>query len=245
MGFDPVPCDLAWTGAALTAARLVISIANKYLGFMHHFIYGLPFISHLAVTHDNTTRTTHAVCYGMDELKIRVLLDYLSAAKGLAFQPYLIPFVTTEIALTDLERFSDRTYQDFLPVRETMGCNLYFHSYQMHQSSEASASTYKTPDLTEMPRKLTALLNALASNTTSVSAHALVVECLDEQIQRYNCMNRTDAESILYVRMRDRLDLMRQVIKNTRRRNDYVKESVQAHVQMVKFSTFLFCLAND
>ncbi|KAH7348240.1 hypothetical protein BKA66DRAFT_576155 [Pyrenochaeta sp. MPI-SDFR-AT-0127] len=150
---------------------------------------------------------------------VNAILEKLSSAKKYAYQPALIPLLMTDMALTSLKDFSSKTYQDFLPVRESMGCNLYFNP----------VSKYTAPDLSEMPRRLTALANAGASNSASLLATSVVINCLDRQLAEQQ-HERNDA---LVVKMRDHLALMQQVVDGTRRRNDYLKESVQAQVQMV------------
>jgi hypothetical protein len=220
MPFHPKPCNPAWRGSS----TLIIQDCGKGLttnaGFMLRFMYSLPFKCTLAVSHNRSTRTTYAICFGIEKPHVNSFLGKLAAAKEQAYQPCLIPILMTDMALTGLQDFSSRTYDDFLPVREAMGCNLYFNP----------ESKYTAPDLTDMPRKLTALLNVGASNTASLLATRVVIDCLDTQLkdeQRYQ-----DGE--LIVRMRDHLTLMREVVDGTKRRNDYLKESVQAQVQMVQ-----------
>lgn len=196
---------------------------NFSAGFLLRFIYGLPFLCNLIVTHDITTRTTFALCWGAGPSEIDTFLSRLLLDKEYAFQPYLTSHIITDIALMRLERFSWNAYSDFLGVREAMGCNLYFHP----------PPKYEAPDVTEMPQRLTALANALASNTASVTAQLQVVECLEKQLRLHGTGEYGSKGNALMVGMRDQLESNRQVIKNTKRRNDYVKESVQAQVQMV------------
>jgi uncharacterized protein involved in propanediol utilization len=81
-----------------------------------------------------------------------------------------------------------------------------------------------------MPRKLTALANAGASNSASLSATKAVIHHLDKQLEE----EQLKKDGGLIVRMRDYLTLMREVVDGTKRRNDYLKELVQAQVQMVQ-----------
>ncbi|RYN24238.1 hypothetical protein AA0114_g12794 [Alternaria tenuissima] len=201
MLFNPKPCDPVWKG------------------FMIRFMYSLPFKCTLAISYDRSTCSTYGICYGIETTNINALLDKLSVAKQYAYQAFLVPLLMTDMALTELQDFSSKTYQDFLPVREAMGCNLYFNP----------ESKYTAPDLSEMPRKLTALANAGASNSASLLATKAVIDCLDTQLEKEQLNNDED----LIVRMRDHLTLMREVVDGTKRRNDYLKESVQAQVQMV------------
>jgi hypothetical protein len=212
--FHPVPSDASWTG------------------FLLRFVYGLPFICTLTVTHDSTTNTTYALIFGIETSHITAFLTRLKLLKHHAYQPYLIPVIITSLALTRLEHFSSVLYEDYPPLREELNCNLYF----------LPAHGYKPPDVTEMPRKLTALANAIASNTASITATSITVDVLDEQLGLLK-MRDDDVEGrALVLHMRDLLRHMRQVTANTRRRNEYVKESVQAQVQMVRLSFYRFLL---
>jgi hypothetical protein len=187
---------------------------------MIRFMYSLPFKGTLAVSHDSSTRSTYGICFGIDTTNINALLSQLHATKEHAYQAFLVPLLMTDMALDGLQDFSSKTYHDFLPVREAMGCNLYFNP----------ESTYTAPDLSEMPRKLTALANAGASNSASLSATKAIISCLDKQLAE----EQLEKDGELIVRMRDHLTLMLEVADGTKRRNDYLKESVQAQVQMVQ-----------
>jgi hypothetical protein len=189
---------------------------------MLRFMYSLPFKCTLAISHDRSTCSTYGICFGIDTFHIQTFLGKLSAAKEHAYQASLVPLLMTDMALTGLEDFSSKTYHDFLPVREAMGCNLYFNP----------ESKYTAPDLSEMPRRLTALANAGASSSASLLATSVVIDCLDKQLEE----EQLEKNEELIVRMRDHLTLLRQVVDGTKRRNDYLKESVQAQVQMVQYS---------
>jgi hypothetical protein len=185
-------------------------------------MYSLPFKCTLAVTHDRSTGSTYGICYGIDTVNINSFLSKLSVAKEHAHQAFLVPLLMTEMALTGLGDFSSNTYHDFLPVREAMGCNIYFNP----------ESKYTAPDLSGMPRKLTALANAGASNSAALLATSVIMGCLDKQLEKEQLYK--DKE--LVVQMRDHLTLMREIVDGTKRRNDYLKESIQAQVQMVRRS---------
>jgi hypothetical protein len=169
---------------------------------MIRLMYSLPFKCTLAISYDRSTCSTYGICYGIETTNINALPDKLSVAKQYAYQAFLVPLLMTDMALTELQDFSSKTYQDFLPA----------------------------PDLSEMPRKLTALANAGASNSASLLATKAVIDCLDTQLEKEQLNNDED----LIVRMRDHLTLMQEVVDGTKRRNGYLKESVQAQVQMVQ-----------
>lgn len=183
-------------------------------------MYSLPFKCTLAVSHDRSTSNTYGICFGIDTTNINAFLEKLSATKEHGYQASLVPLLMTDMALTKLEDFSSKTYHDFLPVREAMGCDLYFNE----------ASKYTAPDLFDMPQRLTALLNAGASNSASLLATSVVIDCLDGQLEK----EQLEKDEELIVKMRDHLTLMREIVDGTKRRNDYLKESVQAQVQMVQ-----------
>ncbi|CAI6341357.1 unnamed protein product [Periconia digitata] len=221
MRFTPKPFDHGW------------------IGYTIRMIYSVPFRCCLATSHNTTTRTTHAIVFGITPSDAPALLSTLLTAKSHAHHPCLAPLLLCDMALTRLEAFSYKTYHDFLPVREAMGCNLYFNE----------GSVYTAPDLADMPRRLTALLNAGASNTASVRAAGVVVADLEGLLDVFRAGKESEgggrldgrkgeteadeeAEDVV-VKMRDHLALLRQVVGNMKRRNEYLKESVQAQVQMV------------
>ncbi|KAJ4292010.1 hypothetical protein N0V90_009909 [Kalmusia sp. IMI 367209] len=125
------------------------------------------------------------------------------------------------MVLKGLEQFSSNTYRDFNPVREAMGTNLYFKPMDMRGA----------PDLTEMPRRLTALANATASNCSSLRGVANTIDCMDSFLKRMS--SKDGQEAAIFCVFEDRLRLLRQIVQSTLRRNDYLSESVQAQVQMV------------
>jgi hypothetical protein len=194
---------------------------------MLRFMYSLPFACTLAISHDLSTSNTYGICFGISTTNINAFLENLSATKEHAHQPFLVPILITDMALTGFEKFSSKTYDDFLPVREAMGCNLYFNP----------ASKYRAPDLLEMPRRLTALANASASNSASLLATGVVIDRLDGQLEE----EQLQKDEELIVKMRDHLTLMREVVNGTKRQNDYLTESVQAQVQMVH--SFIYDIA--
>jgi hypothetical protein len=224
MSFNPKPCDPAWKGLSIHPKWSLVARLNFNTGFMLRFMYSLPFKCTLAVSHDRSTSNTYGICFGIETTNINAFLEKLSATKDNAYQASLVPLLMTDMALNQLEDFSSKTYHDFLPVREAMGCDLYFNS----------ASKYTAPDLSEMPQRLTSLANAGASNSASLLATGVVIDCLDGQLEAEQLKNNEE----LIVRMRDHLTLMREVVNGTKRRDDYLKESVQAQVQMVQY---FFC----
>jgi hypothetical protein len=230
MPFNPKPCDPMWRGLFLHLEWPLIVRLTLNTGFMLRFMYSLPFKCTLAVSHDRSANSTYGICFGIDTNNIDAFLKKLNVTKEHAYQPCLVPLLMTDMALTRLEDFSSQTYQDFLPVREAMGCNLYLNP----------SSKYTAPDLSDMPRRLTALANASASNSASLSATGVVIDCLDKQLEGEQLHKNGD----LTVKMRDYLTLMREVVNGTKRTNDYLKESVQAQVQMVRLSIpgITFCM---
>ncbi|KAF1976406.1 hypothetical protein BU23DRAFT_47710 [Bimuria novae-zelandiae CBS 107.79] len=203
MPFHPVPGDFSYTGIII---RLV---------------YGLPFRGTLAIAHDLTRKATYAVCFGVTPQHAQALLTRLEVSKDYAFFPLHIAYLLTDIALKDLEQFSSNTYSDFITVREAMGTNLYFLPAQVAQA----------PDLPEMPRKLTALANAAASNCSSLRGVGGIIDTMEAYLKGSNSVDGQDM-SVMFV-FSDRLTLLRQVVESTLRRNEYLRECVQAQVQMV------------
>ncbi|KAL1592262.1 hypothetical protein SLS60_011339 [Paraconiothyrium brasiliense] len=82
-----------------------------------------------------------------------------------------------------------------------------------------------------MPRRLTALANALASNCSSLKGVSGIIDSMESYLEgKQNVVNHDPASLDAFA---DQLSLMRQIVKSALRRNEYVKESVQAQVQMV------------
>lgn len=201
---------------------------SKLAGIVIRLVYGLPFRGTLAIAHDRKTNTTHAVCFGIAPEHSHLLLTRLEASQDYAFFPLHVAYLLTDIALTNLETFSSNTYSDFLSVREAMGTNLYF----------LPAQVSRTPDLSELPRRLTALANAAASNCSSLRGVGIIVDMLSTYLHNLHedVVTCDDATACVYT---DRFTLMKQVVESTLRRNEYLKESVQAQVQMVSSTMFI------
>lgn len=87
------------------------------------------------------------------------------------------------------------------------------------------------PDLSELPRRLTALANASASNCSSLRGVRGIIETMESVLQPTPNINGYDPAMICA--FEDRLKLMGEVVENTLRRNEYLKESIQAQVQLV------------
>jgi hypothetical protein len=185
---------------------------------MIRFMYSLAFKGTLAISHDSSTSSTYGICFGINTTEINALFSQLHVEKEHAYQAFLVPLLMIDMALDGLHEFSLKTHQDFLPVREAMGCNIYFNQ----------ESKYTAPDLSEIPRKLTALANTGASNSAPLSATKAIINCLDKQ----RAEEQLEKDGELIFRMRNYLTLMQEVADGTKRRNDYLKGSVQAQVQM-------------
>lgn len=110
-----------------------------------------------------------------------------------------------------------------------MGTNMYF----------LPADISYAPDLSELPRRLTALANASASNCSSLRGVRGIIETMESVLRPTPNINGYDPAMICA--FEDRLKLMREVVENTLRRNEYLKESIQAQVQLVSSipSTYL------
>ncbi|KAF2443081.1 hypothetical protein P171DRAFT_522732 [Karstenula rhodostoma CBS 690.94] len=195
---------------------------SSYAGLMARLVYGLPFRGMLMITHDRNSNTTYAVCFGIASEHANKLIARLEESQAYAFSPLHVAFLLSDIALQDLEQFSTNTYYDFVSVREAMGTNLY---------SLSEDRLARAPDLSDMPRRLTALANALASNCSSLNGVSDIADAMESYWKDSPPdPNHDTADIDMFA---DQLSLMRQIIKSALRRNEYVKESVQAQVQMV------------
>lgn len=188
---------------------------------MIRLVYGLPFRGTLAIVHDHKANATYAVCFGITPQHSQTFLTRLEAVKDSVCFPLLVAYLLTDIALKNLEQFSSNTYLDFLSVREVMGTNLYFLPAQIVQA----------PDLAEMPRRLTALGIAAASNYRSLKGFCSIIDTMESHLSSTGMFHGHNSPVICM--FADRLMLMRQVVESTLRRNEYLRESVQAQVQMV------------
>jgi hypothetical protein len=193
-------------------------------GLYIRLVYGLPFRGTLMVTHDRTRNNTYAICFGIASEHAHRLVERLEESQTYAFSPLHVACLLANIALEDLDQFSNDTYHDFTSVREAMGTNLY---------SLYAENFVRSPDLADMPRRLTALANALASNCSSLRGVSDIVDTMESYLKAapQNGNNDDPADIDMYA---DRLSLMHQIVKCALRRNEYVKESVQAQVQMVR-----------
>ena len=178
------------------------------------------------LTHNLTTTTTHAICFDIDADHAYRLVTLLEATRAQASSPLHAAFLLADIALADLELFSTSTYGDFVSVREAMGTNLYaLNAFRVARS----------PDLSDMPRRLTALANATASNSSSFKGVSGILDAIEtfsksterDSVEAGRC-SRAEADVFI-----DRVAFMRQIVDSALRRNEYIKDSVQALVQMV------------
>ena len=135
-------------------------------------------------------------------------------------------YLLTDIALVNLEHFSSNTYSDFVSVREAMGTNMYFLPAQVSFA----------PNLSELPRRLTALANASASNCSSLRGICGIIDTIELHLKTIT--NIDDYDPAIVCTFGDHLTLMREVVASTLRRNEYLKESVQAQVQLVSSTLF-------
>ncbi|OAG01400.1 uncharacterized protein CC84DRAFT_1262488 [Paraphaeosphaeria sporulosa] len=195
---------------------------SSYTGLIVRLVYGLPFRGMLIITHDRNTNATYAVCFGIASEHANRLVARLEESQSYASSPIHVALLLSDIALEDLEQFSTSTYCDFVSVREAMGTNLY---------SLAEERVARAPDLTDMPRRLTALANALASNCSSLNGVVDIVDTMELYSKDFQKSSTCETSDI--VTFADRMVLMRQTIRSALRRNEYVKASVEAQVQMV------------
>ncbi|KAJ4360005.1 uncharacterized protein N0V89_000564 [Didymosphaeria variabile] len=194
----------------------------SYTGLVIRFVYGLPFRGTLMITHDRNRNNTYVICFGIASEHAHRLIARLEESQSYALFPLHVAYLLSDIVLEDLERFSTTTYYDFVSVREAMGTNLY---------SLSEERITRAPDLFDMPRRLTALANALASNCSSLKGVSGILDSMESYLERKeNVTNHNTASFDVFA---DQLSLMRQIVKSALRRNEYVEESVQAQVQMV------------
>lgn len=228
MHFSPIPGDPSFTGTRL---HLPDTSQLKWgLGLIIRMVYGLPFRGTLMITHDEDTSTTYAVCFGIVSERAFKLIARLRECHSYAFFPLLVAYLLSDIVLNDLEQFSTYTYYDFVSVREAMGTNM----YQL-----ASGRVESGLDLVDLPRRLTGLANALASNCSSLQGVHVIIGDIESYIKK---TSKTDSyDSAVIDVLADRLRLMHQIVASALRRNEYVKESVQAQVQMVSTTPSIIC----
>ncbi|KAF1850219.1 uncharacterized protein K460DRAFT_390765 [Cucurbitaria berberidis CBS 394.84] len=194
-----------------------IACDPAWSGFFLHLTYGLSFTSTVIITHNSDTRSTFGVYSGVDPSQVSHVVEKLCRTQSHAFQPELVPLCIMDLAVTQLRTFCYKTYSDFLPIREAMGINLYYFPAQNFQS----------PELTHMPQKLTALINVAAGNAAALQSTSDIIHYLGRILQA------VQPPTQLVVDMRDHLAFLQQILDGTRRKNEYMRESVQGIVQMV------------
>ncbi|KAJ4378010.1 hypothetical protein N0V83_000840 [Neocucurbitaria cava] len=160
----------------------------------------------------------------MEQAQMKPLISRLQQSQNHAFQPELAPICILDLAVIRLRTFCYDTYSDFLPIREAMHTNLYY----------SPAQDFQLPELTDMPRKLTALINAAAGSTGAIQGTLEILQSLDRRLQETQQQQQSQSdELVVVVEMRDYLAFLQQTLEGTRRKNEYLKESVQGIVQMV------------
>lgn len=121
----------------------------------------------------DSTRTTFGVCFGIEQAHTKPLISRLQQSQNYAFQRELAPMRILDLAVTRLRTFCYDTYSDFLPIREATRTNLYY----------SPAQDFQLPELTDMPRKLTALINAAAGSTGAIHGTLEILQSLDRKMQ--------------------------------------------------------------
>jgi hypothetical protein len=158
--------------------------------------------------------------YGYDEDNLASIITALVAMQKYSHEPMLLPFIFTEHMLQDSETFLRLLWDDFKVVHRSLDCNDYF-AHQSHR---------RMLDLTDMPHKLTCLANATADSTSRNVAVKQKVEFIGSLVEKI----QSPRPDMFVNELRNHILLMQQRCESFRSQNEYMKESLQSMMQMVR-----------
>ncbi|KAH7397336.1 hypothetical protein BKA66DRAFT_546363 [Pyrenochaeta sp. MPI-SDFR-AT-0127] len=200
MTFSPMACDFGVKG-------IYIIVPN--LNFCE-----------CAMIHDPATRSTWAVVYNIPTWTVDTILQYLDHAKDIAHMPFLIPILLANAASGGLWDREYEAYGHFNTIRIAMKCDQY----------DRSAIKVDPRDLADMPRKLTASADNVATVVSFAANLERILKFLDMHFDDYHDKN---VNSDVYSEVRDHLHWLQQLIEDVTVKNETVKSAGQAVVQMV------------
>lgn len=176
--------------------------------------------------HDPATRSTWAVVFNLPKWTIDTLLQYLDHAQDIAHMPFLVPILLANAAAGGLWDREFEAYGHVNTIRIAMKCDQY----------DARNDTKVNPkDLADMPRRLTASADNVATVVSFAANLARILKFLDTNFHEYH----KAAPSNVYSEVRDHLNWLQQLVEDVTVKNETVRSAGQAVVQMVSASTRL------
>ncbi|KAF1850220.1 uncharacterized protein K460DRAFT_350301 [Cucurbitaria berberidis CBS 394.84] len=199
MTFSPMECDFGVKG-------IYVIIPN--LNFCE-----------CAMIHDPATRSTWAVVFNLPTWTIDTLLQYLGHAKDIAHMPFLVPILLANAASGGLWDREYEAYGHFNTIRIAMKCDKY----------DRSAIKVDPRDLADMPRKLTASADNVATVVSFAANLERIMKFLDSHFDEYH----KQAPPAVSREVRDHLHWLQQLIEDVTVKNETVRSAGQSVVQMV------------
>ncbi|KAJ4378011.1 hypothetical protein N0V83_000841 [Neocucurbitaria cava] len=169
--------------------------------------------------HDPATRSTWAVVFNLPPWTIDTLLQYLGHAKEIAHMPFLVPILLANAASGGLWDREYEAYGHFNTIRIAMKCDQY----------DRSAIKVDPRDLADMPRKLTASADNVATVVSFAANLERIMKFLDLHFDEYH----KHAPPAVYREVQDHLHWLQQLIEDVTVKNETVRSAGQAVVQMV------------
>ncbi|KAF2848669.1 hypothetical protein T440DRAFT_151375 [Plenodomus tracheiphilus IPT5] len=156
----------------------------------------------LIISHNTKAQTTFTVFHMSREADLATMMSKVLDLKDYTFQPALLPFLLTQYHMFQLRWFQSTVHND-LDVTSL--------------------------DVTNMPRGLTALTNAMAMEAIVVAILVGLVEFMSTMIDTHRAIGPDD----MLTELRYHVDSMREECRDSSMSMQHRKESVQAMVQMV------------
>ncbi|KAF2825367.1 hypothetical protein CC86DRAFT_456555 [Ophiobolus disseminans] len=174
----------------------------------------------LALSHSPSTRQTFAIVYSTSTYTMNRIFSALLASKEHAYQPHLLPFIYTAQHLQCLEDFfRGLPAGEYYSIMRTLGADSY------HEREERPTP----PDLTDMPRTLTALTRMTADVASVKETIGQQIELVTKWAEEFPKLEDGKED----VAMRERLRLMGQYCEQVGLDVREMSETIQAMVQMV------------
>lgn len=175
----------------------------------------------LLVSYNTVTRCMYSILIGHFDDVLDRIVPRLLIAKDYAFQPQLLPFIMADKCVTHIQSSVSNCWSDFKPIRRTLGCDEYF---------VLDEDLDDVPDITGMPRKLTAISQSIGDGTVWLKSTSQLIAFVSELAEKHDMLIPVDVAA----EMRDRLRLMECSCNTIAEDSEALKESLQALVQMVK-----------
>jgi len=143
--------------------------------------------------------------------------------KGLLIEnPLLVPVVLTTLYIPSTTVFNARHRNDLFNIQASMKTTLYINGREARQAV----------NLTNFAKDLTALSSSSAGITQLCSTQSRIIKFLEKQIALQRKEDVTQNKQVVNT-LAELLEFAKQMLEAEQQHNAYIKESAQAHVQMV------------